>query len=235
MLPLKRTDYKQGWHRGLIESISISLAGGLFGLGVGALASENGLSFMQSALMSVTMYAGAAQVIAIGMLSAPFSLPVLLLTVLLITARYGLMSFSLRAYFEKVSWRSLALSLHTVMDENWALTLLRARTHRSALFLYGYFLGSGVLAYIIYVASSMLGYIAIKAYHHSQIIELSFVFSAVFIAMLSGSWRGKKDILPWVASFILAIMFKKLLPGSLYIVSAGVLASLIGLAYESFE
>jgi 4-azaleucine resistance transporter AzlC len=225
--------FKQGWYCGTKESIAPSIAGGLFGLGFGLLAAGSGLKPYQGFLMSAFIYAGAAQVVALKTMAEPhFDVFALLISTIAISLRYGLMGFSISHNFKMASKKSLAFALFMLMDENWALSCIKSREKPDPAFLYGYFIGSGFLAYVCYLVCTLIGLNLSSFMLGSKISEIDFVFTALFIGLLIGSWRGKQEILPWAVSFILAILFKKILPGTWYIVSAALVASLAGAFYE---
>ncbi len=230
----QQSEYASGFLCGIKESISVSLAGGLFGFVFGILALSYGLTGSQTVAMSAIVYAGTAQVVSLGVLMQPyFSIISLLIMTFAISSRYFLMGVSIRALVDKVTMKSLLISLFTLMDENWALTMLKARHHFSPKYLYGYFFGSGLLAYAVWVLCTIIGVIFSGYVHHPQEIGLDFVFTALFLALLVGSWRGKQELLPWVISFILSIVFKRFLPGDWNIICAALVASTIGILYES--
>jgi 4-azaleucine resistance transporter AzlC len=230
----QQSDHVSGFLCGLRESISVSLAGGLFGFVFGILAISYGLTNSQTVAMSALVYAGTAQVVSLSILMQPsFSMISLLIMTVAICSRYFLMGITIRALIDKISIKSRLVSLFTLMDENWALTMLKARHHFSPKFLYGYFFGSGLLAYAVWVLCTIIGVIFSSHVHNPQQIGLDFVFTALFLALLVGSWRGKQELLPWIASFILSIVFKRFLPGDWNIVCAALVASTIGILYES--
>jgi len=59
-------------------------------------------------------------------------------------------------------------------------------------------------------------------------LGLDFAFTAVFIALLAGLWRGKGDLLPWIVAAAVAIAGAHLLPGKWYILLGAVAGSLVG-------
>jgi predicted branched-subunit amino acid permease len=60
---------------------------------------------------------------------------------------------------------------------------------------------------------------------------LDFAFTAVFLALLAGLWRGRKsDLLPWVAAAAVAVAAHLVLPGQWYVLLGGLAGSLVGAA-----
>jgi predicted branched-subunit amino acid permease len=74
-----------------------------FGVAFGAMAMVNGLSSFEALAISVFVFAGAAQLAAVPLLSAGASVAVVVLTVLVINLRLTLYSASLAPHFRRLS------------------------------------------------------------------------------------------------------------------------------------
>ena len=229
-------DASNGFMVGIKESLIISLAGGLFGFVFGALSFSHGLDVHQATLMSAIVYAGTAQVVSLDIIGhPPFSMLALLLTTATICVRYFLMGVSIRALFSQVPKKGLFLALFTLMDENWALTVIKARDPKhTEKFLFQYLLGCGLSAYVIWIIFTVLGIFASTYIKNPTFFGMDFAFTALFIVLLIGSWRGKKEILPWIISFVCAILFKNFFSGSWFIVCAALIGSTVGVLCESY-
>lgn len=231
---MNTSEFASGFLCGMRESIAVSLAGGLFGAVFGLLAISHGFSAMQTSLMSAFVYAGTAQVMALSVLSQPdFSMMSLLFMTLVICSRYFLMGVTIRPLIQSAYKKFMPVSLFTLMDENWALTTVKARVASSSKFIYGYFCGSGALAYVVWIGGTITGVICADYIHHPQQLGLDFVFTSLFLALLVSSWRGKQEWLPWISCFILTISLKQVLPANWNIICAALIASAIGALNES--
>ena len=219
---------------GLRESVSLALASGMFGVVFGALAHIQGMGAILSIWASLTMYAGAAQVVYLKIWHSSFI--TLVMTLWVVCLRYFLMGFSLRLYWNNLPKFIVYPALFLLMDENWALTLSKAKTHRSNdRFLLAYFIGAGLLSYTFWCLGTFIGsYLTHYAMRFEQ-LGLEFAFTALFLGLLVGNWRGKRDLCPWIAAFISSIFANWALPGSWYIIIGGLLGSLVGLFYETFS
>jgi 4-azaleucine resistance transporter AzlC len=234
---------QQGFFDGTYQSLSVSMAGGLFGFVFGAIAVSQGLNLWQTVFMSAGMYAGMAQVISLPIiLKTPDAFLLLSLTTLVTCMRYFLMGISIHHYLRNISSKVkkyIPFSLFLLMDENWALTAIAAKKENNddeetSNYLFGYFCGSGILAYILWVLGTYLGTIFSNNFSTFNSLGIDFAFLALFIALLAFSWRGKCDIAPWIVSALLAIIGKFLMTGTLYIVIAAVIGSCVG-AYIKHE
>ena len=95
---------------------------------------------------------------------------------------------------------------------------------RNAAFL----LGSGFVLFIAWVGSTVIGRTLGSLVHDPSRWGLDFTFTAVFLSLLVGLWKGKSDILPWVVSAIVAVAAAHWLPGKWYILLGGLVGSVAG-------
>ena len=132
-----------GIRRGFIEGTPIALGVGGYGIVFGVLASQAGLTTTEAVLMSATVLAGAAQLIAIELWAPSMPVFAIVVTVFVVNLRYLLMGAALRPWFRQLSPLQRYGSAFFVADENWALTMgkLTSGSRRGA-----YLLGSGLIS-----------------------------------------------------------------------------------------
>jgi 4-azaleucine resistance transporter AzlC len=97
------------------------------GFAFGVLAQKAGLDLLDIALMSILVYAGSSQFIAVAMLScgaAPLSI---ILTTFFVNLRHLLMSSSLAVYLHGEGRRFLSVFAYGVTDESFAVNLVKFR------------------------------------------------------------------------------------------------------------
>ena len=132
---------RAGFMRGVKASPPLLIGGVPFGLVAGLTAQAHGLSFLESTLMSVTVFAGSAQLIALGVWFAPVSVGTVSLASLTMNLRFLLMGPLLGPWMDQLrGWRRW-LSLFFMIDHNWAMAIKEIeKGERDAAFL----IGSGV-------------------------------------------------------------------------------------------
>ncbi len=220
----------QAFLHGIKDCISVSLAGGIFGFVFGVLAHAKGLSLLQTLAMSALVYAGAAQMVAISMWSTQH-LPTLFITstAFIICLRFILMGMTLRQHLQNLPKLLVYPSLHILIDENWALTIVQAQKHQPTnKYLYWYFIGSGILFYLTWQVCSVLGNHFASYIVNPHRYGFDFAFPAIFLALLVSLWRGKHDIVPWLVAAGTALTTAYFIPGNWYIIAGALAGSFTG-------
>src|SRR5258708_14219604 len=97
-----------------------------------------------------------------------------------------------------------------MVDERWAVaTRYFAAGGRDGAFL----LGGGVVLFVAWVSSTVVGQTVGASIQNPARWGLDFAFTAVFIALLVGMWKGKSNFFPCAAAAILANSAAHWLPG----------------------
>ena len=210
---------------GLRMALPIAIGVFTYGLVLGVLAQQVGLSVLETFLMSSLVFAGSSQLTALGLWAVPLPVLTIILTTLIVNLRHVLMSAAMRPWFAHLNFFQRYLSLFFVTDENWALTMGQySKGNRNRAFL----LGSGLALYLAWVSSTVIGRLLGSVVQDPAKWGLDFAFTAVFITLLAGLWKGKRDILPWVVAAVVAVAAAQLLPGKWYILIGGLAGSLVG-------
>lgn len=206
------------------------LAPGVFAYGLvfGVLARQAGLSVAESALMSGLVFAGSAQFVALGLWTMPLPVAGIVLAALVVNLRHLLMGAALAPTLLRLRRRGAAyLSAFFMADENWALTVSeQAKKSRNGAFL----LGSGLVVFATWITATIVGRTAGNAVGDPARWGLDFAFTAVFVALLMGLWRGRRDLLPWAVAAVVAVAADRLLPGYWYVLLGGAAGGLLGAA-----
>ena len=208
----------------LFLPVAISIAS--YGVAWGVLAGQAGLTPAEVLLMSGLVYAGSSQFVALTMWS-PASLPIasIVIATAVVNLRMLLMTATLRPQFAGLPrWRAL-LAMFLVSDEVWAMSMAeRARGGGGAAFV----LGAGTLAWIAWVASSLAGRQFGAIIADPAALGLDFAFTATFLARLFSMWKGRGDLVPWLAGGAIAIGVAAIVPGNWYIIAGGLGGSFLG-------
>lgn len=213
----------------LFVPVAISIAA--YGLVWGVLAGQAGLSPLEVLLMSGLVFAGASQFVALESWT-PGELPVLaiIVTTGIVNLRMLLMTATLRPMTRGLPWWQAAASVYLVADENWAMTMAQLGKPHGTL---GFLVGSGVCSWLAWTGSTLLGRLLGAVIDRPETYGLDFAFTATFIALLLGMWKGRGDLVPWIVAALAAIVTARLVPGNWSIIVGGLLGSLVGALLET--
>ncbi len=181
----------------------LPLAAGVavYGLAFGVLATQATMNELQVGVMGGTVFAGAAQILAVERLVAGAGAVAALVAAVAINLRLLLVTASVRDVFAgRPLWQRM-LGAHMATDENWALMLAtRAKGYNVG---YWYLVGGGACLLLTWLVSTVAGAMFAAAIPSPAALGMDFAFTAAFIAVARSLWRGKPDLLPWVFSVFL--------------------------------
>ncbi|MGU3361274.1 AzlC family ABC transporter permease [Methylobacterium sp. M6A4_1b] len=188
-----RSEAIAGFH----DILPAAIAALPIGLVFGALATAKGLSVGEVWLMSFLVCAGGAQFAAIELWSYPVPTAALIASTLLINSRHVLMSASLGPKTSAFRPWQRFLTMFVMSDENWAFAERRATTRRLTP---AYFGTMGATLWINWQVSSTLGAVGGSFLGDPRAIGADFAFTALFIGVVAGMWRGPATAAPVLAS-----------------------------------
>lgn len=210
---------------GFLQILPLLLAVVIYGLLFGTLAAQKGLSPLEVAVMSATVFAGASQFVAVDIWTSPPAVVLLAATALMVNLRHVLMGAALYPFIPGWSRRQAYFALFFMADENWAFALQRGAKTRLTL---GFYLGLSLPLYAGWIACTTLGAIFGGFVQDPARYGLDFAFTAVFVTLLAGLWKGRASLLPWIAAALAAVAAHHFLPGVWYIAVGGIAGTLVG-------
>ena len=196
-----------------------------WGILAGSLALEAGLSMLESQAMSAIVFAGAAQLVAVGMIKTGVSISSILITTLLITSRHFLYSMAMRNQISSLplKWR---LSLGFLLtDELFAIIAKSKGPHiQDGQLNRWYALGGGLSFYLTWNIASAVGIFVGNSIPDLDRWGLDFAIAATFIAIVIPAIKSPSIVICVLVSLVLSIICELLeIPSGLLI------ASLIGM------
>jgi 4-azaleucine resistance transporter AzlC len=199
-----------------------------FGLLYGVMARQVGFSPWEALAMSLIVHAGSAQFVALGMWETAGALAIIL-TTLIINLRHLLMGASIAPHLRGLSTGWKALLALWMSDETYALALAAYEQGRGNR---GYFLGANLSLYVTWALSGLLGALLGAAIPDPSRLGLDLVFPLAFLGLLVVFLHDRLDVTVALASGGLALLGALLLPGSWYVIVAGLLGASLGLLLE---
>lgn len=166
---------------GLSQATPIALGYIPIGFAYGVLASKAGVSAPNTLLMSLIVFAGSAQLIAVGLLEAGAPALSIILTTFVVNLRHLLMSAALSPHLKHWRKPELAAFGFELTDETFALHSLRFAASPAGKL--DTFVINGV-AQGAWVLGSWLGIVAGQLINDVRPLALDYALPAMFIALL---------------------------------------------------
>lgn len=193
-----------------------------FGMAFGALCAQKNFTLAEVEIMMAVVYGGLSQFVAVSSwpdtLTAS-SIATLALLTATVNIRFALMSASLRPWFGTLpAWQSYP-SMLVVTDGGW-LAAMRYRNHGGADA--SFFVGAGLLLYVVWLVSSLPGYLLAGQLTDPRKYGVDLVMPAFYAAMLVPAWKGLRLAIPWAVSGAVALMVHWLVPGWWFIIAGAV-------------
>jgi len=194
--------------------------------GVGAIAA--GASPVAALAMSMIMFSGAAQIVATQLLAAGAPFAVIVLSCLVVSLRLIMYSAALAPYLRPLDRRWRNLLAYVLTDQAFARTIQRFRDSDDTSGNASYFLGSGVLLWVVWQLSTLVGVFAGKVVPSSW--QLEFVVPLCFLAILVPLLRDRVSVLVFAVAAVAVVVLDamplrlSMICGGLLAIGAGVLA-----------
>ncbi|MFB4212353.1 AzlC family ABC transporter permease [Shouchella sp. JSM 1781072] len=210
----------------LADGLPVAIAIASYGVSYGILANQADFSVIAATVMSLLLFAGSVQLVAVAMYVAGATVPAILFAAFLLNLRDFLYGMDLSKDLGGMSKKWRFLSVFGVSDEPYFLAKARFATKGTDL---PYFFTVTLLFYIAWVISSFLG-----VWVGDQIDPLRFgldlAFPAAFTALLMPALT---HIAAWVTvavAIIITLSLEWLYPGnSLTIIISALIAPLVGI------
>jgi 4-azaleucine resistance transporter AzlC len=199
------------------------------GMAFGVLARNAGLTTWEAGAMSLLVYAGASQFIAVEMISKGIVWFPIVLTTFFINLRHLLMSSTLSLYFNGNRIQTLGLLSAQLTDESFAVAMSNTSKIENRP---GYLFGLQLTSHVAWVLGSVGGALFGGLIDH-QSYGIPFALPALFICLLLLQIRKVHHFYIMVIAGIFSLFFKWALPGNWYIILTALLASGIGMAVET--
>lgn len=210
---------------GFIEALPLAIAIASYGLSYGVLATQANFCLMGTVAMSMLVFSGSVQMVAVAMLAAGASLASVLITSILLNLRnllYGAALAEGLAPAKKWKW----LLSFGVSDEPFVLGSSRFKKYGPDPLYFGIVTGT---FYIAWVSSSLIGAL-IGNQVDPQKWGLDLAFPITFTALLIPGLKEKPVIATALAAAMIAIGLEYFMPGNEFtIIITGASAPLVGL------
>jgi len=195
------------------------------GLALGVLAQKAGLSPLATGFMSVMVFAGGSQFIAVAMLAAGATPVAIILTTFMVNLRHLLMSAALAQYLTECRRSFLALFAYGITDESFAVNLGRFRDAGSWSPLQALTLNQ--LANAVWVGSTVAGAL-VGQLIPAQAFGIDYALTAMFLCLLVYQLRSRLHLFTALLAGAISLAAYLAFPGNAYIIVAAVSATTLG-------
>ncbi len=227
----QKSDKKKCFILGGKKSLPLLLGVIPFGFAYGVFAREAGLNILETTLMSVLVFAGTSQFIAVKMISNNTELITIIISTFLINLRHLLMSISLVPYFKRLNRYTLFFFSFGLTDESYALTTTELK--RSLINEY-FMLGANLIIYLTWITSSFAGAVIGSRIINFKTLGLDFALPATFIGLLALQMETKTSFIVLGTSLVFSLLIYLVIPGKWYIIIASLLAATGGVLWEKW-
>jgi 4-azaleucine resistance transporter AzlC len=190
------------YRRGALAVLPLSIACAPWGLLAGSLAIDAGLTPAQGQGLSAFVFAGAAQIVAIGMLKSGASVLSILLTVLLLTSQHLLYGLQMRAHISPMSARWRVGMGFLLTDELFALTSHLGPRN----FDRWYALGVGLTFYLLWNLFTFAGIMLGSNIPGLANLGLDFSIAATFIALIVPNVKNLPTVICVIVSLLASVL-----------------------------
>jgi 4-azaleucine resistance transporter AzlC len=198
------------------------------GLAFGVIAQKAGLSPVEIALMSILVFAGSSQFIAVSMIASSTDILSIVMTTFMVNLRHFLMSSSLSRFSGDKKGGFLSIFSYGITDESFAVNLVKFNQNSWDM---NRALVVNQSANLVWIISTVAGgygsqFIPEKAF------GIDYALIAMFICLLVFQLRGFQYVLTSVLAAVAAVILSVIIPGNSYIVMASIIAATLGVLFK---
>ncbi|MFN7103678.1 MAG: AzlC family ABC transporter permease [Pseudorhizobium sp.] len=217
---MNRSDFKQGLKGGAI----IALSSAPFGVLFGAVAIDNGLSFLETLLMSATVYAGASQLVGIELFGQQVEPWLVVLSVFAVNFRHILYSAAIAKFIRHYTPLQKALAFFLLVDPQFAESVRRGESGQGVSA--SWYFGFGAVIYVSWSFSTMVGAWFGRMIGDPASIGIDILLPVYFLGMVL-AFRSRWGFYPIVLASAIASVAAYHTVGSPWHVSIGAAAGVI--------
>ena len=225
---MQRSLSSSALRRGLAAAWPICLGYLPIGMALGVLGQKAGLHPLAIGFMSVIVFAGSSQFIAVSMISTGMPPLTIVMTTFVVNLRHLLMSSALAIPFRGRRRSLLTLFAYGVTDESFAVNYPKLTEGNWQI---EHALVVNHAANLTWIVSTIIG-----GYGGQYIPEgafgIDYALIAMFICLLIFQLRGRVYFLTAIIAGALAVGLSLLLPGNWHIILASMLAATLGTIFK---
>lgn len=223
---------KPAWGHTLSTALPVVMGYLPIGFAYGVLAINAGLSIFQTVLMSIIVYAGSAQLIAVSFLAQSIHPISIIATTFIVNLRHLLMSAALAPHLREWKQHQVALFSYELTDESFGVHSLRFDRGENqptpSIIING-------ICQLAWVLGSLLGAVAGNLIKDVRPFALDYALPAMFIALLILQIKNRTHLLIALISAVLSLILWQFGATQWHVIIATIIAATIGAGVDTWQ
>jgi 4-azaleucine resistance transporter AzlC len=228
-LRVEPTGKGRPWLKGMLQALPIVLGYIPVGFAYGVLAQKAGLSAFNTVLMSIIVYAGSAQLIAVSLISSGIAPLSIIMTTFIVNLRHILMSAALSPRLQKWRKPELAGFAYELTDESFGVhttkladdSIPKAETF-----------AVNITAQLSWILGTGLGVIGGRMIVEIEPFAVDYALPAMFIALLVMQINNNIHLIVAVLAGLMSVSLYLIGLNQWYVIVATVLGASMGVILE---
>jgi predicted branched-subunit amino acid permease len=209
---------------GLRSGAIIALSSAPFAVLFGAIATDNGISLPESALMSATIYAGASQLVGIELFGHHVAGWLVILSIFAVNFRHILYSAAVTRYIAHFSLPQKLLAFFFLIDPAFAETVRRGESGTPITL--AWYLAFAIVIYIPWIVFSVVGAAFGSLLGDPRVWSIDVLLPIYFLGLVVG-FRRKPGFYPVALASFVGSILGYIFVGSPWHVSIGAVCGVI--------
>ncbi|WP_089604484.1 AzlC family ABC transporter permease [Acinetobacter piscicola] len=201
----QKTLNKKAFFQGVMDILPLSIAVLPWGILAGSMAINAGLSFAQAFSMSAIVFAGAAQLVSLGLVMSNASVFTIIITIFFLTSQHLIYALNFRKEVSQFPTHQRLMIGFLLTDELFAVGIGENKQRTFA-----YLFGAGLCFYLAWCLFSLLGILLAQSIPNLESLHLDFSIVAVFILIIVPMIKNIATLFGVVVTLISACIFKYL-------------------------
>lgn len=199
-----------------------------FGAAFGLAAFDQGLSQYTTVLMSVLVFAGAAQFGVLDLWGAQVPILPLVITVFAINARHLLIGATLYPHIKHLSPARRYSVMLVASDANWALSMREFNAREASTQGVGLLFGGGLAIWLFWGIGTWLGFYFAQAIHNPADFGLDLVMACFLLTMVLEGNKESNVMVIWGAAAMASLLAYRFLPENSHVIVGTLVGGVMG-------
>ena len=225
---------KNEFFGGMKDTIPMVVGAIPFGIIFGALGVTGGIPPLTVMGLSLFVFAGSAQFIAVGLITQGVAIGIIILTTFVVNMRHALYSASLAPYTKHLSQKWLIPLGFWLTDESYAVVIRHYQKEDLSPHKHWYYLGSCILMYVNWQICTIIGIVAGNQFEDASQLGLDFAMAVTFIGIVVPLIINRPMLISAITAGVVGILANGL-PNKLGLMIAAVCGIAVGYFAETWQ